>query len=81
MQFYVLFFSGPIFLYLLDVTLGTREVNNTSRFSDRKNHPLSLNGIPLNLIDIKMITFFKFHTCSRSRLKDKITRHFSEVNA
>lgn len=76
MQFYVLFFSGPIFLYLLDVTLGTREVNNTSRFSDRKNHPLSLN-----LIDIKMITFFKFHTCSRSRLKDKITRHFSEVNA
>lgn len=76
MQFYVLFFSGPIFLYLLDVTLGTREVNNTSRFSDRKDHPLSLN-----LIDIKMITFFKFHTCSRSRLKDKITRHFSEVNA
>lgn len=41
MQFHVLFFSGPIFLYLLDVTLGTREVNNTSRFSDRKNHPLS----------------------------------------
>lgn len=53
--FYVLFFSGPIFLYLLDVTLGTREVNNTSRFSDRKNHPLSLN-----LIDIKRLYFSNF---------------------